>query len=143
MSTPKLFEMDFDKAFSAEVKRLGNLATQGSYAMLRGEAPDRLIVCFYGKEVQSRSCFEYPVQNEFTVFANAKDILDLLKSFPEGKLSVRDSMLTVISYSPNRNRYRRPSLPIRISGASSLIESGDSAVITRGWRRYSSVPSPV
>lgn len=95
MSTPKLFEMDFDKAFSAEVKRLGNLATQGSYAMLRGEAPDRLIVCFYGKEVQSRSCFEYPVQNEFTVFANAKDILDLLKSFPEGKLSVRDSMLTL------------------------------------------------
>ncbi|WP_071427668.1 beta clamp domain-containing protein [Merdimmobilis hominis] len=111
MSTPKLFEMDFDKAFSAEVKRLGNLATQGSYAMLRGEAPDRLIVCFYGKEVQSRSCFEYPVQNEFTVFANAKDILDLLKSFPEGKLSVRDSMLTLSAGKTRMNRALPPSIP--------------------------------
>ena len=110
MSSPKLLEMEYDKTFTSQVKSLGALASPGSYVELRGK-PGALSVCFFGKEVQSRCDFPAPCQAAFSAATLAKDFLELMRSFPEGKLTIRETALTISAGKTRMNRTFVPGIP--------------------------------
>lgn len=110
MSHNKICQFEFDRIFSEEVKRLGSLATPGSYVILDGTASS-LAVTFYGKEVQARCRFGYSFSENFSAAAYGKDILDLFKSFPEGKLTVNGTYITISAGHTRMNRALPVALP--------------------------------
>lgn len=105
-----LFELEYEDDFSEKVRRLGNIASSGSYVSIEGFG-SYFTVTFFGQEIQSRCRFEYPCQETFRCAAHAKEFLDLMKSFPTGKLAVYEKTLRITSGHTRINRMLMDAAP--------------------------------
>ena len=105
-----LFELEYEDDFSQKVRRLGNIASPGSYVNIEGFG-SYFTVTFFGQEIQSRCRFDYPCRETFCCATHAKDLLDLMKSFPSGKLTVHDKTLRITSGHTRINRMLMENIP--------------------------------
>lgn len=105
-----LFELEYEDAFSEKVRRLGSIASPGSYVSIEGFGM-YFTITFFGQEIQSRCRFEYPCQENFRCAAHAKDFLDLMKSFPVGKLVVYERTMRITSGHTCINRLLMETVP--------------------------------
>lgn len=105
-----LFELEYEDEFSEKVRRLGSIASSGSYVSIEGFS-SYFTVTFFGQEIQSRCRFEYPCPETFCCAAHAKDFLDLMKSFPSGKLAVHEKTMKITSGHTRINRLLMETVP--------------------------------
>lgn len=105
-----LFELEYEDDFSQRVRRLGSIASPGSYVNIEGFG-SYFTVTFFGQEIQSRCRFDYPCRETFRCAAHAKDLLDLMKSFPSGNLTVHDKTLRISSGHTRINRMLMETIP--------------------------------